>query len=537
MSVTFVPRDGHAIVNTADLPAVIASNPNLKTIQYNGHTLAVLPHTLEACQAYTLAGLDLAGPIYHEYHWPRIKGIYPPKSHQFVTTDFLTRNSWSFCLNEIGTGKTYSVLWALDYLMRTGKVRRALIASPLSTLKQVWFDSIYNTFRDRTAVILHHSDSKKRRELLKKDYDFYIVNHDGLQVLSDLTYDKRGVLLRSKFPRDDIDAIVIDEVAVYRNAQTNKWHVLNKLIESVRPAYCWGLTGTPTPNKPTDAWAQVKLLAPNNVPRYYSVFERTVMFQVSQFKWESLPDAMDKVYAVMRPAIRFSRDECLELPDVIYLERECEPSPAQRKAYKDMVKSLSTELESGAVITAVNEGVKLGKLLQIMGGVAYDDGGVPSILDAKSRLSVLSELCDEAGGKVIVFVPYRAILESVASHLRAHNRHVEIIHGGVPVRQRDRIFADFQNRRYPDTLVADAGCMSHGLTLVQASTIIWYGPEVSNEVYEQANGRITREGQVHKAVIIHLYSSPIERQVFERVKEKGRLQGLLLKLIQESRGL
>ena len=75
--------------------------------------------------------------------------------------------------------------------------------------------------------------------------------------------------------------------------------------------------------------------------------------------------------------------------------------------------------------------------------------------------------------------------------------------------------------------------MAHGLTLTSASTIIWYGAVTSNEQYVQANGRIERIGKKHVSNIIHIEATDLEYKMFARLKNKQKLQGLLLDLIQK----
>ena len=73
--------------------------------------------------------------------------------------------------------------------------------------------------------------------------------------------------------------------------------------------------------------------------------------------------------------------------------------------------------------------------------------------------------------------------------------------------------------------------MSHGLTLTEADTAIWYLPTTSPETYEQACGRITRGGQTRHQHIIHMISAPVEAKIYKRLKDKEKLQGLLLELL------
>ena len=84
-------------------------------------------------------------------------------------------------------------------------------------------------------------------------------------------------------------------------------------------------------------------------------------------------------------------------------------------------------------------------------------------------------------------------------------------------------------------LVANATTMSHGLTLTAATTIVWYAPVHSNEVYEQACARVRRPGQTRTTVIAHIAGSDIERRVYKRLQEKQSMQGVLLEMMKEGR--
>jgi SNF2 family DNA or RNA helicase len=110
---------------------------------------------------------------------------------------------------------------------------------------------------------------------------------------------------------------------------------------------------------------------------------------------------------------------------------------------------------------------------------------------------------------------------------------VAVINGAVPTSQRNKIFHDFQHQKDPRVLVAHPGTMAHGLTLTSASTIIWYGPINEPERYTQANGRIERIGKRHVSNLIHIEATDLERRMYERLKNKQNLQGLLLDMIEE----
>lgn len=530
MTVKFMLDGYDAIVHTADLPPALANHPDLPRFEHQGQSFARLPYNTRSVQAYRMAGLNIPCPILTRYPWPKVQGLHPAREDQKDTAQFCVMNNYSFVLNEIGTGKTYSAMWAADYLMRERLVRRVLIISPLSTLRRVWADSVYSTFNGRTCGVMH-GDAKRRKAILAQDHDFYVINPAGLSVICKRTFNSEGVLQSVTMDRTDFDLVIIDEIGAYRNGNTLQWAVLHKVLELLRPAYLWGMTGTPIPENPADAWAQIRLVRPDRVPKYYTVFKRTVMQQVSQFKWVALNDAPDKIYSAMRPAIRYTRDQVVDLPPVVYVEREAELSVQQKKMLTDLTKELQVRLQSGERISVANEAGMRNKFLQIACGAVYTDTGGVIELDCSSRLDAVLEGVEMSPSKVIVFVPFTGALQMVARFLRGHKYTVEVVSGEVPPSRRDEIFGAFQGSPDPRIIVADAGCMSHGLTLTEAATVVWYGPEQSNDTYIQACGRITRQGQKHVGTFIHLSSTAFEREVFKRTKEKGRLQDLYLNMV------
>jgi SWI/SNF-related matrix-associated actin-dependent regulator 1 of chromatin subfamily A len=164
--------------------------------------------------------------------------------------------------------------------------------------------------------------------------------------------------------------------------------------------------------------------------------------------------------------------------------------------------------------------------------VVYGNDGEEIVIPAPERLAVTKEIIEEAGSKVIVFVPFTSALEAVAEYLRKYFT-VEVVSGGTPKGTRDQIFGAFQNAPDPRVIVANAGVMSHGLTLTAASVIIWFAPTNSAETYEQANARITRPGQKLNQLIVNIEGSAVERAMYKRLQEKSNMQGFLLDIIQE----
>lgn len=495
--------------------------PSAITVNYQGGKVVAVPHRPDETRVLRNLGFEVPDPMPIHYAWPKVSGKYDPFEAQRETASFLSMHSRAFCLNDMGTGKTNSALWSYDYLRRTKQVKRMLVVCPLSTMERTWGDSVFQTFPHLTATVLY-GNRDRRTKLLKQPSDVYIINIDGLAIIKD-----------ELKARDDIDLIVIDELALARNSSTERWKTLNEICNKQFPRRVWGMTGSPTPNAPTDAWAQCKLITPDNndLPKYFGKFRDLVMRQLTQYKWIARPDANDTVYQIMQPSIRYSLDDCIDLPEQVFLTRDVEMTDEQKKAYKDMLSKLATEYAGGQIL-AVNEAVKANKLIQIACGVAYGTNGEEVVLPSKPRMDALKELIDESNGKVIVFVPLTAALETVAKEL-SKDWTVAIVHGDTSKSERDLIFSSFQKTDDPRVLVANAATMSHGLTLTAATTIVWYAPVHSNEIYEQACARVRRPGQTKTTVIAHIAGSDVERRVYKRLQDKQSMQGILLEMMKE----
>ena len=497
---------------------VLETIPTARVMSYNGAELVVTPHRNDEVKVLRNLGIKAPAPILHYYEWA---GRFEPYEHQKMTSAFLTMNRKALVLNEIGTGKTQSALWAADYLMNIGEVKRVLIISPLSTLERVWGDSIFMNFPHRQSVTLHGT-SARRKKLLQTECDFYIINHDGFNIISEEAQGR-------------FDLIIVDEAAVFRNPSTNRYKVIRKFLAKNTETRLWLMTGTPTPNAPTDAWALAKLVESIHLKQTYTAFRESVMMKVGQWKWIPRPESIEVVKHMLHPAVRYTRDECFDLPDTVFQTRKVELTTEQKQHYQKMLRHFVTEMAEEGTITAVNEAVKMQKLVQIACGVVYGDDGRHIELDCKPRVNLVKEVIEEVGNKVIVFVPLTGTLRMLEKELSQHWS-VGVVNGEVSATKRNEIFHNFQHTKEPHVLIAHPATMAHGLTLTAASTVVWYGPVTSNEQYVQANGRIERIGKKHVSNIVHIEATDLEYRMYERLKNKQKLQGLLLDLIQnESR--
>lgn len=496
--------------------------PTAKMVKHQGERFVAVPHRPDETRVLRQLGFNLPDPMRIHYEWPKASGRYDPYATQLETACFATMEPRCFINNSMGTGKTVSSLWAYDYLRKTKQVNKLLIVCPLSTTERTWADEIFKTFPHLTAHVLYGTAARRKKLLADKTADVYIINTDAIKIIE-----------KDMAERPDIDLIIVDEVAMFRNGQTERWKRMNVIANKQTPRRVWGLTGMPTPNSPTDAWAQCKLVVPNNpdVPKYFGAAREALMIQKGPFKWEPKKNANDIVLQWMQPSIRYTLDDVTELPELVMIDRYAKMSPEQERLYSTMLNKLKTEYEGGEIL-AVNEAIKASKLVQIACGCAYTKGGGRVIIPAPDRIELLKETIEESDSKVIVFVPLTGTLEYVAEELRKQWE-VGVVHGATPKAERDEIFNAFQNHGNPHVLVANPGTMSHGLTLTRATTIIWYAPIYSLDIYGQANARILRIGQKSKTRIVTIAGSPIEERMYERLKKKENMQSLLLDMLQQ----
>ncbi len=485
--------------------------PRHRLIDIEGHNLAVY-HGIDEVKVLRNIGIEAPSPILHHYNWP---GRYKPFNHQRDTASLLTLHNRAFVLNETGTGKSKSALWAAHYLMTLGVVRKVIIASKLSTLERVWMEEVFSTLMHRNAVVLHGS-KERRLQRLNADVDFYIINHEGLAVMQ-----------KEIKARKDIDLIICDEYSEYRNHTTSKFEVLDSILTP--KMRFWGMTATPCPNAPTDAYGLAKLICPERIPTYFGQFKRATMIQVTQYKWKPKPEAYDIAFNAMQPAVRYRKADCLDLPPVITEERTCEMSPEQKKAYDRMRLDFVAEAKAGVQITAVNAADKINKLRQILcGATKIGDGSYVEIPHAP-RLQVLLDCIQEAAAKVIVVIPFKGILQILEKEVSKHYS-CAVLNGDVTPNNRNKIITAFKADKDPHVLLCHPQVMAHGLNLTEADMCIFYAPIFSNDQFQQVVERFNRPGQTRKMTVIRMGATGtnLEWLVYKSLDEKQEDQVTIL---------
>jgi SNF2 family DNA or RNA helicase len=372
-------------------------------------------------------------------------------------------------------------------------------------MQSAWQNDLFRFAMHRTVAIAHSHSRQKRIDAVCSDAEFVICNFDGLDIIQEAVR------------QNEFDLIVVDEANAYKTVSTKRWKVLNQVLTP--STWVWMMTGTPASQSPTDAYGLARVVNPSSVPRFFGSFRDMVMQKITTFKYVPRPQAETIVHNVLQPAIRYTKEECLDLPEMTYTTRNIPLTPQQMKYYETLRKHM-VAVAAGEEITTVNAAASLNKLLQLSCGAVYSDSGEVVAFDASNRVAALKEVIDEATHKVIVFAPYKHSIHIISEELKKSGYTCEVISGDVSVGKRTEIFAKFQTEPDPKILVIQPQAASHGVTLTAANVIVYWSPVMSVETYLQANARTHRAGQRNPCTVVHLQGSPVEKRMYAMLEAK-----------------
>lgn len=518
------------LIRTKMAKLVAMSVPRSAIAEYdeNGNPSAVLVRwELEQMQKCADIGVTVLSPMIRDYEFT---GRYKPYVHQLKICSFLTTNKRALCFADMGTGKSLAVVHCIKYLLSIGEIKRALIIAPLSTLTRTWVDEFFNVDPSITVTKLH-GNKAKRIELAANGAQVHVINYEGISVI------------HNEIKANNYDCVVIDEVTSYSNHESKRWKEAYNLFKDTK--YVWGLTGTPILRGVIAAYGQAALVVPHNVKfRSFWEFRNSVQRKINDFLWVDRPEAHDIAFSMLRPAISIKKKDCIDLPSMVHVYREVELDKGQ-KAFYVKLKEESLVKDEMMQVTAVNAAVLAGKLIQVATGCIYDDDGRALEFDVSGRINETIDFIQKARneastadkGKTIVFAPFKHTAALIRKKLseakivvdgKERKIKAEIIDGDVSAKRRDDIFGRFKEDNSLDVIVAIPQTMSHGLTLTNASCIVWFGPCTSAETYAQACNRIDRPGQTESMTIVHLYSTPAEWKLYSNLRENKKSENYLL---------
>jgi SNF2 family DNA or RNA helicase len=540
---TFYLHGNHVIY--PGQPGVLAQYiPDLKTI--NGSYFA-FQKTLTNLQVAAYYNLPVPA-VMDGYDFP-IEPGKTPLPHQKIYSNFMALHPRCFNLGDPGTMKTLATLWAMDFVLLHAREKfKVLIVAPLTLLDTVWSAAIFRNFLGRRTFAILTGDGDKRMKRLEEDVDIYIINPDGLKVGAHIRrkvdphrpHQKRVELdgfSKALAARDDIKMVIIDEASGFKDATTAR-HACGTLIFG-KKRWMWQLTGSPTPNRPTDAYGLAKL-SNNAYGKSFKTFQLETMYPAGPYKWLPQKEGYEKAKRLLSPAVRFGLDEVWTGFPMTFQSRRVELTAEQKEHMRKLKSELRVIVKSGQAITAMNESAARQKLLQLSLGAVYDGEHFAHMVDATPRYRELEEIVESTERKVVIFVPITSAVHLVVKYLRAAWKKEKLpwicdfINGEVDANARQPIINAFAGEPNFKAIIVDPGVTAHGINeFVVADTVVWFGACDKPELWKQGNARVRRPGQRYPSTCFKLISTKLEEEIFNRLENSTSLQGIMLDAIRK----
>nr|WP_285891209.1 DEAD/DEAH box helicase [Paenibacillus pasadenensis] len=413
----------------------------------------------------------------------------------------------------MGLGKTVITLTAIhDLKYNRFAVRRTLVIAPKKVAEATWTNEASKwQHLQHLRIIPVLGSAAKRIRALNTPGDIWVINRDNVAWLVEH--------YRNAWP---FDMVVLDELSSFKNHQAKRFKCLTWIRPHIKRIV--GLTGTPAPNGLLDLWAQVFLLDQGERLEKFVTHYREKYFErnYNGFGYTAKPGADEVIHRnIADLCISMKAEDYLQLPDVTTNVIPVVLDDKAAAQYKRMEKDLLLQIED-TEITAASAAVLTGKLLQLCNGALYDDArNVHEIHD--SKLEAFLELIEQLAGKpALVFYSYQHDLSRVKAALSKSGLRVRELK--TPQDQLD------WNAGQIDILLAHPASAAYGLNLQDGGNhVIWFGLTWSLELYQQANGRLHRQGQKQKVVLHHLVvQSGADEDVMSALDDKATTQDRLL---------
>ena len=461
-----------------------------------------------------------------------------PYKHQKESFDSSADAENFALLMNMGTGKTKVCLDTIGHNFEEKQIDLAIIVAPKGVIAN-WVGEIETHLPDRIEreiVLWKPNLTKTKRQELKDLYEksgklkFLLMNVEAYST-------KKGVDVAEFFVKKFKVFMVVDESTTIKNRQAKR----TKAICSVgRGAVIRRiLTGSPVTKSPMDLFSQMGFLSPKilGFKSYYAFQGRYAVVQRRTMGAHSFNHVvgfrrLDELTETLEAhSYRVRKEDCLDLPDKVYVKREVELTQEQSDAYTQMKHLALARLESGELATTQNVLTQIMRLQQIcLGHLTDDDGEVHHI--KSNRLNELLDICDELQGKAIIWATWTMDIRSIAEALR--DRHdvqaVATLHGETPDSDRQQIVESFQDRQSElRFIVGHPKTGGFGLTLTAANTVIYYSNSYDLELRMQSEDRAHRIGQENKVTYIDLISpKTIDQKIVEALRSKIKIADTIL---------
>lgn len=405
----------------------------------------------------------------------------------------MTEADHALCVMPVGAGKTAIALTVLNTLAEKYHYR-ALVLAPLRVAQQVWPDEVNNWGHLKNlklSVAAGLGVDARKRILEDRKFDVVTLNVDLVPWLCE-TY-KPGTL--------PFDVLVVDEASAFKSVSTARFKRLRPHLPHFSHRYA--LTATPTANSLLDLWAPVYLADLGAaLGRSFYGFQRKWFYPLDYkgYRWGPQPGAPEFIMSAIEPfTFRIATEELVRLPDLTVNKVEVELPAKARATYEELAAKMVAQLEHGENIFAASQGVLTGKLQQVVAGFLYGEDKKTTWLHNTKMDAVEELVAGLDGAPTLLFYWF----EAEEDELRDRFPNARFLCDAHSEEATRAMLAEW-NAGKIEVLAVHPASAGHGLNLQGAAAaagattanMIWTGPIWSNELWQQAIGRIHRQGQV-----------------------------------------
>jgi SNF2 family DNA or RNA helicase len=452
-----------------------------------------------------------------------------PYAHQITALEKSWHKDTFAYFMEMGTGKTKVLIDNLAMLYDKGKVDGALIVAPKGVIG-TWYNQELPTHLpdhiENVTVLWQANINKKQQEKLDRLFETGHDLHIIVMNVEAFSTDK-GRSFAAKFLRSHKSMMAIDESTTIKNPKAKRTKNILSLATLTR--YRRIMTGSPVTRNPLDLYTQCYFLDPFhlNHSSYYSFRNRYAVMKSANISgrsinlvvgYQNLSELSDK----LKPfSYRVLKEDCLDLPDKVYMKRQIDLTPEQIRLYRQMKQEALATL-NGKTVTTMTALTQIMRLQQITcGHFVADDGTTQNI--KHNRMSELMEILEEVEGKAIIWAHWQRDVELIVSAIEKQQGPGSVVHyyGKTLPEERDYAIRNFKENDKVRFFVGTPATGGYGITLVQANTVIYYSNGYDLEKRMQSEDRAHRIGQTKKVTYIDLIAEDtVDTKIVKSLRKK-----------------
>ncbi len=452
-----------------------------------------------------------------------------PYAHQMTALEKSWNKETYAYFMEMGTGKTKVLIDNLAMLYDKGKVNGALIIAPKGVVG-TWYSNELPTHLpnhiENVTVLWQANINKKQQDSL----DTLFSEGEGLHIIimnvEAFSTDK-GREFASKFLSCHETLMVIDESTTIKNPSAKRTKNILSLAKEAK--YRRIMTGSPVTKNPLDLFSQCYFLDPFHLDfsSYYAFRNRYAEMKTLHMHGRSIQVVdsyknLDELSVQLKTfSYRVLKDECLDLPDKIFIKRQIALTPDQRKLYDQMKKQALAILE-GKVSSTQNALTQLMRLQQITCGHFTDDNGSTQPV-ANNRIAELMDILEDVEGKAIIWAHYQYDIKNIIKEIEKVYGPGSVVdyYGLTPKEVRQDHIKSFQDDPKCRFFIGTPATGGYGITLTAANTVIYYSNGYDLEKRLQSEDRAHRLGQKKPVLYIDINAEDtVDEKIVKALRKK-----------------